>query len=452
MCHIASLIYKIIKTNFLNNLHYICNNNDNNDENDLYSLIIACEDANTILALTILSDASDKIVNKVNFEGFTALHYACEYNMDVVACQLIEKMSYETIIESNIWGINCLMIACKNRMNTIALQIIFKICDNTNNYTGILHNDTHMHSAICVFNQTDNFGKTALYWACLNNLSDIALLLIPYMSYSAIEQPDEYENTALILACKNNMCDVAIQLIYIMSDEIINLNDKPALYWAYKHKMNDIIPILEDKMINYLELYDNGLYYACKNGFEEIALKLINNKENCECIFKIEKKHNAYYYACKNHMHQIIKIFKEKIQIYCENVQNKLIFACKYNLMYLVDQIIADPLFDSYDETDIYYKKNALMFACSNKLNNIATKIISKMSNNGINQIDIFGNTALIYSCSRNLNDIALQLINLTSYNLVEHKNNAGLSAKNYAILNYMPEVVSTLLLYNKVN
>jgi len=429
---------------------------------DIYSLLIACKQYDTQTALTILAepyiDLEDQkygqeqeqeqeqddnykyMINIVNHEGFTSLHYACINNMTLVGSILVDKMEYSTLEQINIYGEDSLILACKYNMINVALKIIYKV------YKYVEDNKENKYN---IFNHIDNNGYSALYWACLYKQIDIINLILPCVNVEIIENYYDNDCTLLTIACYNNLDDIANQMIKKMSDEMINIGDKPALYYAYHNKMNKTVSVLEEKMSSYL-LNDNyGIYYACKYKFEKIALQIVENEQYSnlfvEKIYTIQKKHNAYYYASKYKMNAILSKFENILREHSNKMDNKLLFACKYRLTFLIDEIIADPTFISYDETDKIYNRTALQFACINESEIIFNKIISKTKN--FDNIDLFGNTALIYSCLKKLDKIANQLMLLTSNKLLNHKNNGKYDALRIASANNMIDVINKFII-----
>jgi ankyrin repeat protein len=60
-------------------------------------------------------------------------------------------------------------------------------------------------------NKWNNKGKTALYWACYGNMTEVAIKLVERMSEEAINKKSN-KKSALYWACYNNMTEVAIKL------------------------------------------------------------------------------------------------------------------------------------------------------------------------------------------------------------------------------------------------
>ena len=96
----------------------------------------------------------------------------------------------------------------------------------------------------------DDGREMALNWACIFEMSDVAIKLIDRMSNCAINKWYEEGKTALYWACIHKMTDVAIKLIDRMSDEVINKTGEMALHWTYSHKMLEVSNKLINRMSN----------------------------------------------------------------------------------------------------------------------------------------------------------------------------------------------------------
>jgi ankyrin repeat protein len=105
-------------------------------------------------------------------------------------------------------------------------------------------------------NQVDNageineYGNTALIWACSQSMSDVATLLITTFGNKCNPQQVESNGlTALMLACARGMPNVATLLITTFGEKCnpqqITRLGNTALTYAVKKKMNDVVVLIK---------------------------------------------------------------------------------------------------------------------------------------------------------------------------------------------------------------
>ena len=126
----------------------------------------------------------------------------------------------------------------------------------------------------------DTNGKTALIYACIEGMSDVALALIE-TGNSDPEIVDHNGKTALIYACSKSMSDVALALIATgqSNPRIVDEYEKTALIYACQLRMNDVaLALIETGNSNPRIVDNNGktaLIYACQSRMNDVALALI---------------------------------------------------------------------------------------------------------------------------------------------------------------------------------
>ena len=289
---------------------------------------------------------------------------------------------YNVIYDNNMTTL--LIIACKNSSSDDALNII--------NNESLLYLD-----------KFDNWGCSALTWACKNNLINVAIKLIDlYIELNCencIGKPDKNGNNAFLYACSCGSLDIIEKFLSIKNTDLINIGQ-----------------------INNSD--DNALILICNNSLSDIAIKLIDitinsrNKNNCIKFNHVNNVNTtALIHACAKKLNDVaLKLIKFK------NVK--------------IDQV---------DHTC----STAFIWACYSGLNDVANEILETYSSKEIKpwQIDNSCSTALIWACKNNLQDVALNILNKINISMLNCNqiDCDGKQALDYALENDMGEVFSIL-------
>jgi len=130
-------------------------------------------------------------------------------------------------------------------------------------------------------NEIDNNGKTLLHYACIYKLYNLANYLINIYDDDIINKQDNDGYTSLIHILNINLDENKINY-----DEIKNISNKLIL------KMNFLSLDYETKDGK------TALLEACKNGFEDIALSLLNLDVN---LILYVKDFKDEIYWCEYH-------------------------------------------------------------------------------------------------------------------------------------------------------
>jgi ankyrin repeat protein len=162
----------------------------------------------------------------------------------------------------NIYGYTALILACKNKMEKVALRILEcpERCkmDHVNKYC---NNEYYREKSIRQYSENSELSNiyefnmnTALIWACINNMSTVALKLLEYPEICGVGHISYTGNTALIWACTNNMESTALKILeYPEICRMGHINKKG----------------------------DTALIVACTNNMESTALKILEYPEIC---------------------------------------------------------------------------------------------------------------------------------------------------------------------------
>jgi len=255
--------------------------------------------------------------------------------------------------------------------------------------TKLMHfiNEKNSKAAIILLNNhnikneihINNFGETALMLACIEELEDVALVIIDKLGYGCYPgYYDREKNTALLFACEKNMEKVCLQMI-----DRFGKDCRPDI-------------ITRDKK--------SVLLMACECGLTKIALKMIDTFD-WDCM----PKHidydddSALKIAIDNNMMEVVKKLLEKFGDKC-----KVGCLNKYYLKYintLENGLNLDPKIDIYGNTKLM---RAINRGDKHKINHI---IDIYGENCKPDHVNCDGQTALILSCKYQLNDIAIKLL-----------------------------------------
>ena len=310
------------------------------------------------------------------------------------------------------------------------------------------------------YNKVDTYDNNALYYLITENVDEnIILNVIDKFIIFNKQYSENFKNS-----CINNMQNICL---YLLKDGI-KIDDGNLFLLACKYNMLHVANRLIE--LNYKNFHakneHNCLYYACKNGWDDIAVRLFENNVDinldkyyeCKKFITIDSKtslNSPLHFAIINKMDKISKIIAEKttydysihdissglfplsvshnnenLALYFlyklsqkvdlsthfnsismtsiimdsfNNVMNNLIlklmtlkinFTNEYNFTYLIaacycgSSELATNILENYNpDVNAYskYNETALLFACNNKWENIAIKLIDMMDIDVIN-------------------------------------------------------------------
>lgn len=238
-------------------------------------------------------------VQTTDYRGNTPLYYACEYGNTELIKLLLRRgtqppYTYETILfnaASKEWNIVIL---------TPLLQYMYI---HEKDKTQILH----------------NCDPKLLYYACLNNYSEIAKLLIEYMisygKYQRNQTFDDYSDTLLHYACTNDDIEIVKLLLKCGETQIPNMYGKSPLHIACSNQNIEMVKLLLESMTK-----DGGiqtpnnhghipLHIACINGNTKIIKLLLQNMAVYGVIQTPNKIGNMpLHYACMRNYTKAVQL------------------------------------------------------------------------------------------------------------------------------------------------
>ena len=314
-----------------------------------------------------------------------------------------------------------------------------------------------------------HFNKTPLMHACANKDALMAIELIDKEKSNAdyLEQQDDQNNTALIYACMNKLENVAINLLITGHAKPTHVNSakETAFIIGCKYDLHQVMTLLiarKEVDFNMIDQYGQTplLYalnskYGCNDKIEEqCLLTLIEVSYNT--FTKYDFNHNTVLMAallksCPRYANKVVEIaIKHKVSVDPSHINirgytaflytcnfrpkdtyiieyllqtnkslpykgdNRQISALMYALWHHVDDKIIIKLIGKYSKQNLlrvdYQGKNVLMYACNYGSFKIV-KILLDLNIFSLDYQDIFEKTALMYALEGRKEEIALMLL-----------------------------------------
>ncbi len=362
----------------------------------------------TQISLSILDIAKDKGTNTVNLSfkntnNDTALIWAIEKKLSDVAMKILEFNPDDILLNLIKNEQTILMIAAKNGLDNVTLRI--------------LQIDTIDTSVF------DNYGNTVLHYACLSNLTNVALELLNKSADDiSLEQVSKTGFTSLMIACENKMEDVAIKILDFkpLENDLYHVNFKgeTALMIACLKRMENTVnkmltinPRMDLLNAQQVNKYGNtALMIACSTGLSVIAIKLLelgHDKVNLQQVNV--NNQNAYDIAKSKNLTDVVTYI---------DILTSGIFA-------LLDNNVSIDIIEKYiiSKPESLRTVNNLQqpFVCAalwNKKPDIVTRIFDLVKNDkidinylGLDYGDDRGLTPLMMACIFKYDNIALDII-----------------------------------------
>ena len=189
-------------------------------------------------------------------------------------------------------------------------------------------------------NSKDEYGATALMWACFNGHKDVVKLLLD--SNIELNARSDYGDTALMWACQNGHKDV-VQLLLDYSDSnmddfldwgyIIDVNATNNYGWtafmaACCNGHNDVVQLLlnlSDRNIDMNARNNQGytaFMYACYNGHKDVVQLLLDHSERIDFNAKDTSGNTAFMWACDIGHTDIVKSILNHVEWSRMNLTN----------------------------------------------------------------------------------------------------------------------------------
>jgi ankyrin repeat protein len=281
--------------------------------------------------------------------------------------------------------------------------------------------------------KTLHINSKTLLEACKKNKPGDVMPMLRHLDHEIKPfEIDDNGKNSLFYACENQMIEHVKRMVSKYPKLVLNIDmdGNNGLIMSIMYGINDLTNIILDKYSDKIDINHrnndgrNALSYACVNGNNFIASRLINTF-NID-IIQLKNEKSMLMLAIKNHMTEIIEILiknknKNKIDInFIDNDNNSALTA-------------AFSMINDYeDATEIYI-----------------CKILLNVKNININHIDNNGNTALIYACKYKNNTLATNLIKRKANPKQINIHNE--SAFNWACHNQMTDIITSMMtMYDK--
>ena len=200
---------------------------------------------------------------------------ACENNMDRI-CETMLRL-YPKCIQSNVlFGETPLILACRKKKENICIQII-----------DILQGKS--------FEKIDQYGFTALMYACKYNLVTVATKILQFPTKCEIHYENEQKLSAMTYAKQNRMNSIIVLILSHTSE-----SDKKILLTSYIE--DPIFQMLNNKKYNVLINLDE-----MNRKIDSIRKYNTELKNSCNvsgCLVCFEETSDSYYLNC----HHTIKL------------------------------------------------------------------------------------------------------------------------------------------------
>ena len=217
--------------------------------------------------------------------------------------------------------------------------------DAIRNLKEILDGDAYKDYKFDLDNIKDEKGNTPLYWACINNYTEVAKLLIEHGA--DIDIKDNRGNTPLYQACFKNNTEIAKLLIEYGAD--VNIKNKDGytpLSMACSNDNTELVKLLiehgADKSVNIKDKYGyTSLYLACSHNYTEVAKLLI--EYGADVNIKDTYGYTPLSMACAKNNTELVKLLLEHgadVNSKDKSGYTPLIYACYDNNIELAKLLI----------------------------------------------------------------------------------------------------------------
>ncbi len=315
------------------------------DKKSNNALILCCERKLSDLALKILEKDRFGLYNHINSEGANALIIACNNRLEEVTIALLKKSD----IDYNFVYDRChiFILVCNIGTEQVIDEFLKKpdlkynsICEKTGKNALLMcchRKNENTAKKLITFadmdiNHIDNEGNNAFYYACRQNMVDVATMMLG-ISRIPIDYNNAKKNnvghTPLIEVCKKRCSDLAMQILNKPDTDIWShtLSHKTtAFIMACKYGMIDVVKKMLEMKVDYNHvnaLGNTALIYACKNKHSLIALLLLEIPD-INYVTTNNRKETALKFARLNILNEVIHVLEERAKL--SKINKKSIF------------------------------------------------------------------------------------------------------------------------------
>ena len=298
----------------------------------------------------------------------------------------------------------------------------------------------------CDVTISDSNGYTALMYACEKS-ELIAIEILKHSEAceyyrSMINHVNNKKYTALSYACKNGFSDVAMRLINTGSMTYRVRNRETAFFWACKNRMNEVAYKMTCMVANYNCMIDaNGTDIRDKK-FNYRSIVSTDYYDNDSKDYEIFDENGTVVATLEKINNNVSHIILDQKIKDLKRSETALIWACRHRMTGIATKILAHHCVPECIDPD---NNTALIYACKNELHDVANILLDfgcvpEHVNNN-------GDTALICACENNMKLTAIKIL-CRNRCAVEQVNNTGDTALINACKNNMSRVAMKILDY----
>lgn len=380
-------------------------------------------------------------VSARNATGNTPLMVACENGNDVLARMLLSNGGKETVTETNVEGKNCMHLAAvsgKLELMELLMEagvscgsvdtfgnsplIMAIIMKNSDFVLSLLDHISRQGGSADQVSTVGELGRTALHWAAMHDLANVAERLINAGGPGIADLRDECGDSALILAAKAGSRLTLPLLIRRGSDvNIFGELGRTALHWAIlgdNGEATETILSAPRLDINAVDQMGNTALTLAALSRRYGELLCLARHPKADVNHRGEQGRTIFHWLCQSGQTDTVR----ELSVAATNA---------------IDPNVTDNSGDT-----------SLLLALKNKQSTTAIEILTSsaswLSPVNIGCIDSTGRIPLHYAASEGFSDVVQLLVAKAAD--VNHRDNAGCSALTLAAKSGHESVVGILI------
>jgi ankyrin repeat protein len=286
----------------------------------------ACRNGWNYVANKLLETPDKCMLNVTDINGDTALMTACWKNMSNITLKILVNIT-DCKLDNISTNINtAFILAANNNMEDVLLKMLEKpeLCRldhiyNNNSMLMMVINKCKtskvalkmlQHIELCNLSYTNSKKETAFTIAFLKDMEDVMLKLLDYPELTV----ESLNKLVLFDLCKYNFHETVLKLLDTPTlCSYKHFNKTTPLILSCKNGWTDVaLKILdqyEDAEVDYVDVVDNNtaLMIACFSNMKEVALKILEQPDKCNIRHANKYGISAYQFAQQNNNKDLMK-------------------------------------------------------------------------------------------------------------------------------------------------